>query len=171
MSPSAFEDTSVGTRHATGKCRLEPALLQARPGGFSQECATLLAWGALGSILHPVCLSSHNTDLDVVNRRQRIEEAIPLFTTLPPDPKLASRRPEVERGSLEAVDVHRVAQNREIALLLGQPARKPSPGLAAIFAAPHRRRAPRATARRRLKRHNIYRLRVVGMDQDGKSEV
>src|SRR5215471_19620000 len=171
MSPSAFEDTSVGTRHATGKCRLEPALLQARPGGFSQECATLLAWGALGSILHPVCLSSHNTDLDIVNRRQRIEQAIPLFTTLPPDPKLASRRAEVESGRLEAVDIHCVPEDGEVALLLGKPVRETVPRLSATFAAPHCWRAPWASASRPLKRHHIYRVGVVRMNQDGKSEV
>ena len=37
-----------------------------------------------------------------------------------PDPELAGRGAEVERGRLQLVDVHRVAQHREEALLLRQ---------------------------------------------------
>src|ERR1700730_3015033 len=48
---------------------------------------------------------SHDRDLDVVDRGQRIKQAIPLLTALPPDPELTGRRAEIERGGLEPVNV------------------------------------------------------------------
>src|SRR5437773_11217181 len=117
------------------------------------------------------CSNSHDRDLDVVNRGQRIEQAVPLLTALPPDPKLTGRRAEVECGCLEPVDVHRVAQDGEVALLLRQPTREPAPRLAAILASPHRGRPAGTGARRPLKRDDVYRVGVVRVDDDGKSEV
>src|SRR5690348_13217027 len=66
-------------------------------------------------------LASHDRDLDVVDRGQRIEQAVPLLTTLPPDPQLTGRRAEIECRCLELIDVHRVAQDGEVALLPRQP--------------------------------------------------
>src|SRR2546427_798577 len=87
------------------------------------------------------CPNSHDRDLDVVDRGQRIEQAVPLLTALPPDPELTGRRSEVERWCLEPVDVHCVAQDGEVALLLRQPTRDPAPRVAPILAPPHRGRA------------------------------
>ena len=39
-------------------------------------------------------MTSHDRDLDVVDRGQRIEQAVPLLTTIPPDPQLTGRRAE-----------------------------------------------------------------------------
>src|SRR5690348_12950550 len=75
-------------------------------------------------------------DLDVVNRRQRVEEAFPLLPALAADPELTGRRTEVECRRLQVVDRHRIAQDREVALLLRHPLRQPVPGIAAILAAP-----------------------------------
>src|SRR5215467_4136027 len=116
-------------------------------------------------------LASHDSDLDVVDRGQRIEQAVPLLTALPSDPQLTGRRAEVECRCLEPIDVHRVAQDREVALLLRQPTCEPAPRLAAIFAAPHRWRAARTGARRPLKGHDVYRIGVMRVDYDRKSEV
>src|SRR5215471_11481961 len=115
--------------------------------------------------------NSHDGDFDVVYGGQRIKQAVPLLAALPPDPQLTGGRAEVECGCPEPVDVHRVAQDGEVALLLRQPTREPTPRLAAIFAAPHRGRAARTGARRPLKGHDIYRVSVVRMDHDRKSEV
>src|SRR5262245_43743888 len=81
--------------------------------------------------------SSHHRDLHVVDGRQRFEQAVPFLAALASDPELAGRGPEVERRRLEAVDVHRVALDREIALLLRQALREPAPRAAAVLAAPH----------------------------------
>src|SRR5438876_1988579 len=59
------------------------------------------------SVIRAGTYDSHDRDLDVVDRGQRIEQAVPLLTALPPDPELTGRRPEIERGGLEPVDVHR----------------------------------------------------------------
>jgi len=42
--------------------------------------------------------SSRDGDLDVVDRGQRIEQAIPMLAALPPDPQVTGRRAEVECG-------------------------------------------------------------------------
>src|ERR1700730_11278823 len=117
------------------------------------------------------CPNSHDCNLDAVDRGQRIEQAVPLLAALPPDPELTGRRSEVERGNLEAVDVHRVAQDGEVALLVRQPTRESAPRVAAILAAPHRGRTAGTGARRRLKGHDVHRVGVVRMDNDWKSEV
>ena len=62
--------------------------------------------------------TSHDRDLDVVDRGQGIEQAVPLLAALPSDPELTGRRSEVKRGRLEPVDIHRVALDGEVALLL-----------------------------------------------------
>src|SRR5882762_1779517 len=98
-------------------------------------------------------LASHDRELEVVTLEQRIEEAVPLLTTLAPDPRLTGRGVEVECKCLEPVDVHRVAQDGEVALLPRQPTCEPTTRLAAIFAAPHRWRSAGTGARRRLKGH------------------
>jgi hypothetical protein len=64
---------------------------------------------------------SHDRDLDVLNRWHRIEQAVPLLTAIPPDPQLTGRRAKVQCRCLEPVDIHRVAQYSEVALLLRQP--------------------------------------------------
>src|SRR5215469_17317010 len=115
--------------------------------------------------------NSHDRDLDVVNRGQRIEQAVPLLTPLSPDPQLAGRRAEVECRRLKPVDVHRIAQDGEIALLFRQSPREPTPRLAATLATPHCWRAARTRASRRLKRYDVYRVGVVRVNHDGKSEV
>src|SRR5205823_6557739 len=80
---------------------------------------------------------SDDGNLDVVDRRQRIEQALPLFAAFSANPELAGRRAEVERRRLEPIDVHRIAQNGEVALLFRQPARESVPRGAAILATPH----------------------------------
>src|SRR5438552_10591442 len=84
--------------------------------------------------LRPV--ASDHRDLHAVDRRERVEQAVPLLAAVPPDPELACRGAEVERRRLELVDVHRVAQDREEALLLRQTAGEPPPRAAAVLAAP-----------------------------------
>src|SRR5712692_6381276 len=81
-------------------------------------------------------LGSDHGDLHAVDRRERVEQAAPLLTAVSPDPELTGRGREVERGRLELVDVHRVALDREEALLLRQPAGEPPPRVATVFAAP-----------------------------------
>ena len=71
--------------------------------------------------------TSHYCDFHVMNRRQRIEQAIPLLAALPADPQLTGRRAEVKRGRVEPVDVHRVALHREVGLLLRQPTGETAP--------------------------------------------
>src|SRR5438034_1172875 len=66
---------------------------------------------------------SNHRDLDAVDGRERIEKAAPIFAAVAADPELSGRGPEVERGRLELVDGHRVALDREEALLHG-PARR-----------------------------------------------
>src|SRR5689334_9848402 len=100
---------------------------------------------------------SHDRDLDVVDRRERIEKAVPLFTALPPHPQLTRRCAEVECRCLEPIDVHRVAQDSKVALFLWQPTREPAPRFTAVFAPPHRWCAARAGTCRRRKGHDVYR--------------
>ena len=92
--------------------------------------------------------TSHHRNLHAVDRRERIEQAAPRLAAVSPDPELSGRGPEVERGRLELVDVHRVALDREEALLLRQAAGKPLPRAAAILAAPDRGRGARMARRR-----------------------
>src|SRR5205085_68224 len=66
-------------------------------------------------------------DLHAVNWRQRIEHAAPLLATVPPNPELPCRRTEIERRRFQLVDAHRVAEDREVALLLRQSTRQPFP--------------------------------------------
>src|SRR4051812_13519922 len=101
---------------------------------------------------------------------QRIEQAIPLLTALSSDPELTRRCSEVERGRLDPVDVHRIAQNSEVALLLRQPSREPAPRIAAILATPHCGRAARTGTRPRLQGHDVQRIGVVRVDDDRKSK-
>ncbi len=110
-------------------------------------------------------------DLDVVDWRQRVEHAVPLFATVTADPELAGRGAEVQRGRGERVDGHAVAQHREVGVLLGETLRQPAPGVAAVLAAPDGWRAARARARRGLERHHVHRVGVVRMDDDREPEV
>src|SRR5207237_1329424 len=108
-------------------------------------------------------VSSDHRNLHAVDRRERVEQAAPLLAAVAADPELSRRGPEIERGRLELVDVHRVALDREEALLLRQPAREPLPRTAAILAAPDRGCTARAGARRRVERHDVDRVRVLRM--------
>ena len=85
---------------------------------------------------------SHHRDLHAVDRRQRVEEATPFLAAVTTDPELAGRGAEVERGRAEVVDVHRVPQDREVALLLRHSACEPLPRAAAVLAAPDRGAPP-----------------------------
>src|SRR5262245_65631090 len=76
----------------------------------------------------------YGRDLHAVDRRQRVEETVPLLAAVPPDPELARRGAEVERRRLLLVDVHRVAQHREIGLFLREAASEPAPRVAAVLA-------------------------------------
>ena len=69
------------------------------------------------------------------------------------------------------IDVHRVAQYREVALLPGQTLRELLPRAAAVFAAPDARRAARTGACGRLERNHVERVGVVRMHDDGEAEV
>src|SRR5687767_10377967 len=115
--------------------------------------------------------SSDHCHLNVVDRGQRIEQAVPLLTALPPNPELAGRRPEIQRGRLEAVNVHRIALNSKVAILLWQPTREPGPRAPAILATPYCGRVAWTSARRRIKGHDVHGVGVVRVDEDGKSEV
>src|SRR5438067_4617535 len=114
---------------------------------------------------------SHHRDLDVVDGRQRIEQAAPLLAPVASHPELTGRRSEVERGRLQLVDVHRVALDGEEALLLGEAARQTLPGVAAILAAPHRGCAARTGTRHRLEREHVGGVGIVRMHDDGEAEI
>src|SRR2546426_5076386 len=114
---------------------------------------------------------SDHRDLHAVDRRQRVEQAVPLLAAVPPDPQLSRRGPEVERGRFELVDVHRVAQDREEALLLRHAAGELPPRAAAILAAPDRGSAAWTGARRGLERRSVDRVRVVRMHDHRKAEI
>src|SRR6185369_97147 len=115
--------------------------------------------------------SSHDGDLHAVDWRQRVEEALPALAAVTTDPKLAGGCPEVERGRRQLVDVHRVAQHREITLLFRQPLRELLPRAAAVFAAPDARRAVGTGACLRGERHNVNRISIVRMHHDREAEV
>ncbi len=106
-----------------------------------------------------------------MDRREGVEQAAPLLATVSPNPELACRGPEVERGRFELVDVHRVALDREEAFLLRQPAGEPPPRATAVLASPDRGSAARTGARRRLERHDVDRVGVVRMHDDWEAEV
>src|SRR5205807_6477116 len=80
-------------------------------------------------------------------------------------------RAEVERGGLEVVDGHAAALDGEEALFLRQATSQPAPGIAAVLAAPDRGRAAGTGARPALQRHDVNRIGVVRMDDDGEAEV
>src|SRR5712691_4658493 len=113
----------------------------------------------------------HHRDLHAVDRRERVEQAVPLLAAVPSDPELSRRGAEVERRRLELVDVHRVAQDREEALLLRQTAGEPPPRAAAVLAAPDGGDAARTGARRRLERHDVDRVGILRMDDHREAEV
>src|SRR2546426_10528977 len=68
--------------------------------------------------------SSHNGGLHTMDWRKRFEEALPSLAAVAAHPELSGGGPEIERGRLQVVDVQRVAQHGEIALLLGQSLRQ-----------------------------------------------
>src|SRR5437588_2812436 len=115
--------------------------------------------------------SSYYRHLDTMNRRQRVEQAAPLLAAVAPHPQLPRGRAEVERGGLEVVDGHAVALDGEEALFLRQATSQPAPGIAAVLAAPDRGRAAGTGARPALQRHDVNRIGVVRMDDDGEAEV
>src|SRR5262249_34288452 len=86
-------------------------------------------------------------------------------------PELPSSGAEIERWRLEVVDRHRVAQDREVGLLLRQSLGELRPRLAAVFAAPHCRRTAWTRPRRGLQRHDVDGVHIVRMHDDGKTEV
>src|SRR5436190_11594570 len=106
-----------------------------------------------------------------MDRRQRVEQALPPLATVAPDPELAGGGTKVERGGLKLIDVHRVAQNGKVALLLREPARQPVPRIAGVLAAPNSGRAAGTGARLRRKRHYIKRVRVFRVDKNREAEV
>src|SRR5439155_12498481 len=114
---------------------------------------------------------SHDGSLDAMDRRERVEQALPLLPSVPPDPELPGGGPEIEGRRLQVVEVQRVAQHREVALLPGQTQREFLPRAAAVFAAPDGRGAARTGARGRLERNHIERVGVVRMNDDWESEV
>src|SRR5262245_47913785 len=114
---------------------------------------------------------SDDRDLHVVDRRQRIEETLELLAAVSPDPELARGRSDIECGCLELVDVHPVPLHREVGLLFREASREPAPGVPAVLAAPDGWRAARAGARRRLERHDINGVGVLGVNENRKAEV
>src|SRR5262249_29079259 len=62
--------------------------------------------------------------LHALDRGQRLLQHLPLLAAVASDPQLPRRRAEVERRGLRLVDVHRVTQHREVALLLRQALRQ-----------------------------------------------
>src|SRR5258705_495635 len=105
-----------------------------------------------------------------MNGRQRVEQAFELLAAVPADPELPGGRAEIKGRRLELVDRHRVPKDREVALPLRQPLRKPRPRVAAVFAAPDGRSAAWTGACRRLERHDVDGVRVVRMHDDRKTE-
>src|SRR2546425_618749 len=114
---------------------------------------------------------SDHRDLDAVDRRERVEQAVPLLAAVATDPELARGGAEVERGRLQLVDGHRVAQDRVVGILLREAAGKTLPGAAAVLAAPHGRGAVRTGARHRHERQDVDRVGVVRMNDDREAEV
>src|SRR5439155_24147436 len=98
---------------------------------------------------------SHDGSLDAMDRRERVEQALPLLPSVPPDPELPGGGPEIQGWRLQVVEVQRVAQHREVALLPGQTHREFLPTAAAVFAAPDGRGAARTGARGRPEPHHI----------------
>src|SRR6202022_803751 len=71
----------------------------------------------------------------------------------------------------EAVEAPRVARDGEVSVLLRQPTSEAAPRAAAILAPPHSGGATRTSAGRRIQRHHVHGVGIVGVDENGKSEV
>src|SRR5437879_8577696 len=97
---------------------------------------------------------SNDGHLHAVDRRERIEEAVPALAAVAPNPELTGRRSHVERGRLQVINVERIAEDGEVGFLFRQAAREPLPGAAAVLAAPNGRSAVRTGARGRGERHD-----------------
>jgi hypothetical protein len=120
------------------------------------------------------CISlqtSHDRDLHAVDRRKRIEQAVPFLAAVAAHPELTGRGPELKRRRLEIVKVHSIAEHGEETFLLRQSLGQPPPRVAAVLAPPDRRSAAGTRSCRRLERHDVDHIGIVRMDDDGKSEV
>src|SRR5438552_12066937 len=105
-------------------------------------------------------------DFHAVDRRERIEETVPLLAAVAADPELSGRRPEIKRWRPQFVYVHRVSQHRKIAFLFWKSFRKFVPRVAAILAAPDCGSSARTRARHGLQGQNIDGVSVVWMHND-----
>src|SRR6516165_4670706 len=154
-------------------CGLVPQIIRTRVGPTPRapwtvaDCEIDLRPGVSSELLS----GSHHRDLQAVDRRQRVEEATPFLAAIATDPELAGRGAEVERGRAKVIDVHRVPQDREVALLLRQSACEPLPRAAAVLAAPDRGGAARASARHRFEWHDVDRVSVVRVHHDREAEI
>src|SRR5262249_28439130 len=113
----------------------------------------------------------HYRHLHIVDWRQRVEEAVELLSAIPANPELTGRRPEIQRRCFEAVDVHRVPQDSEVAVLFRKALREPGPRIAAILATPDGGHSAWTRAGLRLERHDVHGVGALWMDDDGKSKV
>src|SRR5438034_4698815 len=99
--------------------------------------------------------TSHDGDLHAVDGREGIEQALPPLAAVAANPELSRRSPEIESWRGQLVDVQRVAQNGEVALLLRQSFSELLPGATAVLTTPDARGGARRRACRRLERHDI----------------
>src|SRR5262245_25896789 len=114
---------------------------------------------------------SDDRHLHVEDRRQRVEQALPLLAALAAHPQLAGGGAEVERRRPGLVDVHPVAEHGEEAVPLRQPLRELLPRAAAVLAPPYAGRGGGTGARHRLERQHIDGVGVVRMDRDREAKV
>src|ERR1041384_1149175 len=91
-------------------------------------------WGLRQAAIRGIPLD--DGDFHAVNRRERVEQALPFLAAVAAEPELAGGGAEVERGRRKFVDVHRVAQHGEVGGFFGETLAELFPGVAAVFGAP-----------------------------------
>src|SRR5262245_26140754 len=133
----------AGLLEKTGCCgrgaallRLSDRSIQRPPGGSRAGPAGRCRRARVGRRAP----ASGHPDLHAVDRREGLEEAIPLLAAVAADPELAGGGADVKGRRLQIVDGHRVAQDGEVGVLLREPLREALPGAAAVGGAPDRRR-------------------------------
>src|SRR6516164_4122246 len=114
-----------------------------RPSAFPSYCARGRADS--GSVVMRANVSN-DSDFDAVDGWERAKETFPILTAVAAKPKLAGCRAKVQCRRGKFVHIHRVAQDREIAVALGQPLGQTVPGVAAVLGAPGGRSAVRTGA-------------------------
>src|SRR6266568_7861525 len=93
---------------------------------------------------------SDHCNFYTVDRRERIEKAIPLLPAVAADPELSGRGAEIKGRRSQLINVHRIPQHGEVAFPFGKTFRQFVPRVAAILAAPDGGSSTRTGARHGL---------------------